>query len=143
MTLSAEAHPKKRESRDDPDHHNELVPGEVSPHSSSTPFFLLRPLDVLSFIDVQQVFLLLEFSLGVNHKKSCGGKSQTRSDKALAVKHLFIWILVLAFLYSRKKKRRWSLDWQDVNDLCLDFGNYDGLNEGEVAWEFKRSLRKK
>ena len=67
-------------------------------------FFLLRPLDVLSFIDVQQVFLLLEFSLGVNHKKSCGGKSQTRSDKALAVKHLFIWILVLAFLYSRKKK---------------------------------------
>ena len=104
MTLSAEAHPKKRESRDDPDHHNELVPGEVSPHSSSTPFFLLRPLDVLSFIDVQQVFLLLEFSLGVNHKKSYGGKSQTRSDKALAVKHLFIWILVLAFLYSRKKR---------------------------------------
>ena len=69
MTLSAEAHPKKRESRDDPDHHNELVPGEVSPHSSSTPFFLLRPLDVLSFIDVQQVFLLLEFSLGVNPQK--------------------------------------------------------------------------
>ena len=31
--------PKKRESWDDPDHHNELVPGEVSPHSSSTPFF--------------------------------------------------------------------------------------------------------
>ena len=61
--------PKKRESWDDPDHHNELVPGEVSPHSSSTPFFSLSPLDVLSFIDVLQVFLLLEFSLGVNPQK--------------------------------------------------------------------------
>ena len=70
--------PKKRESRDDPDHHNELVPGEVSPHSSSTPFFLLRPLDVLSFIDVQQVFLLLEFSLGVNHKKKLWRKKSNK-----------------------------------------------------------------
>ena len=50
----------------------------------------------LSFIGI--------FVRGQSTKKSCGGKSQTRSDKALAVKHLFIWILVLGFLYSGKKK---------------------------------------
>ena len=63
----------------------------------------------LSFIGI--------FVRGQSTKKSCGGKSQTRSDKALAVKHLFIWILVLAFLYSRKKEEmksrltrcQWSL----------------------------------
>ena len=78
---------------------------ERSVHILHLHLFSLSPLDVLSFIDVLQVFLLLEFSLGVNpHKKSCGGKSQTRSDKALAVKHLFIWILVLGFLYSGEKR---------------------------------------
>ena len=41
-------------------------------------FFLLRPLDVLSFIDVQQVFLLLEFSLGVNHKKKLWRKKSNK-----------------------------------------------------------------
>ena len=143
MTLSAEAHPKKRESRDDPDHHNELVPGEVSPHSSSTPFFLLRPLDVLSFIDVQQVFLLLEFSLGVNHKKKLWRKKSNKIRQSTCGQTPLYMDIGSGFFIFEKKKRRWSLDWQDVNDLCLDFGNYDGLNEGEVAWEFKRSLRKK
>ena len=42
---------------------------ERSVHILHLHLFSLSPLDVLSFIDVLQVFLLLEFSLGVNPQK--------------------------------------------------------------------------
>lgn len=91
-------------------------------------FFSLSPLDVLSFIDVLQVFLLLEFSLGVNHKKKLWRKKSNKIRQSTCGQTPLYMDIGSGFFIFEKKKRRWSLDWQDVNDLCLDSWNYDWWN---------------
>ena len=77
---------------------------ERSVHILHLHLFSLSPLDVLSFIDVLQVFLLLEFSLGVNPQKKLWRKKSNKIRQSTCGQTPLYMDIGSGFFIFREKK---------------------------------------